>query len=305
MPSNDAESEVQRGSLRTLHAGLDDACRWLDERGIPTVGGRFAAQRDLALTLVRAYEAHSEHTWVTAFPERANRDQALDLMAEAIETHRIFRGLAEEPDAIPVDMLRRWASGPIALADETASGGETHGRDTAFELVWWAMMREAGLSPRYEEPDIVVRTAERVCLIACKRPRKHRSVGGQFRKACSQIKDHLQRYEGQRPFGIILVSLSKLYDHVPADLATTRDFEQGWSYLDDFATRYTRLWTGLRFPLSDVLMHLLRPAFDRSQQMLVQRQYLKGIRLPYVGPSGAAASKYLQERIEALATVSR
>lgn len=305
MPENNVESEVRRGSLRTLHAGLNDACRWLNERGIPMAGGRFAAQRDLALAMVGAYEAHGEQAWMTAFPERASRDRALDLMAEAIETDRIWGSLVEEPDAIPLHILRRWASGPVDLADETASGGETHGRDTAFELVWWAMMREAGLSPRYEEPDIVVQTAERVCLIACKRPRKHPSVGRQFRKACSQIKDHLHRYAGQRPFGIIMVSLSKLYDHVPADLATTRDFEQGWSHLDDFASRYARLWTGLRFPLSDVLMHLLRPAFDRSQQMLVQRQYLKGIRLPYVRPSGVAASKYLQERIEALATVTR
>lgn len=300
------EPEVQRASLRDLLRGLEDTCAWLQSLGVPTGEGRFPAQCELTRTLVAAYEAHGTDAWAWAFPDPSLRLEALELMAEAIETNRIYQGLHDWPDAVPVAMLKRWASGPTDLSDERARAGETHGRDTAFELVMLSMLRECGLNPRYAEPDIVVELDHGVCLIACKRPRKGTSVGDNFRGACRQIVRHLKTITRQRPFGLIMLSLSKLYDHVPVDVGTAEEFEKGWAYLDEFRGKYSRLWEGgVSLPLGGVLYHLLRPAFDVSEQMLVQRQYVQGTSLPYAGREGAAAADHIANSLATLTRVDR
>jgi hypothetical protein len=47
----------------------------------------------------------------------------------------------------------------------------------------FVLMDPWGLAPQYDEPDVVVRANGLACLIACKRPRKKRTVARNFREA--------------------------------------------------------------------------------------------------------------------------
>ncbi len=249
--------------------------------------------------MVDAYDRHGTEAWDAAFSDRRDRDAALELMTEAIETRAIFYGLRRRPDAIPQYVLQRWVSGPLDLADETSSGAHPQGRNTAFELSMFALMDACGLAPQYEEPDIVVRANGAACLMACKRPQKKRTVKNNFNEARDQIARHLPTYalETRAPFGLVMISLSKIYDDAPIEMATAADFDAGWRYIDQFRERYQHLWQNPGVPLGGVLYHLLRPALDRETMMLVQRQYVGGVSLHHAGPEAAVATDAISRRL--------
>jgi hypothetical protein len=118
-----------RWSMRDLRVELLAASDWLAGIGVRVEGSRLLGQLAMAKRMVEAYERHGPSAWDVTFANANERNTALELMAEAIETGAIYRGLQPHPNAIPRHILQGWISGSVGLAQETSAGpmlrGET------------------------------------------------------------------------------------------------------------------------------------------------------------------------------------
>jgi len=293
---------IARESLARLCRDLNAGCTSLRRLGLSATT-RIDAQRAVAERVIEGYSQFGAGAWERLYATKAERNAALGVLAEAVESQRIFAGLLSAPHNVPASTLARWVSGPVDLEQERACDGDTHGRDTAFELLVFALLRECNLNPQWEEPDIAVTSLGRACLIACKRPRSMRRINRRFRDACSQIVKSRTRYAADRepPFGVVMFSLSKLYDCVPIELPTAEDVERDWVYLDAFHTRFAALWETRRETLlAGVMFHLLRAGFDLQERLMIQRQYLSGVGLTHAGPSGGRAMNRIIHALKAV-----
>lgn len=168
-------------------------------------------------------------------------------------------------------------TGSDILEDERAASDSHQGRDAAFELLLFVLLREAGLRPRFEEPDLAVEAAGQTCLIACKRPQKLRAVTNLFKVGRKQIARHAERYmfDIASPAGIVAFSVSKLYGTESRQLPSKEDVNAYWGQVTAFVDRHGRRWRAQsNRGISGVLVHLLTPGFDVTEQMAYQLQYM-------------------------------
>lgn len=104
--------------------------------------------------------------------------------------------------------MRRALGGPANPAVESL--GNSHARNSMFELFLAADWKVRGLSVTVGEPDIELSIKGSRILTECKRPFSKDSVASNIEEAASQIRRHLDRPENASARGLIVISLTRV-----------------------------------------------------------------------------------------------
>lgn len=182
---------------------LDTLNEWLCSLGISSKRDRW---HEAALTVQRAKEQR-ERVECGESPSPASNYVAG--LFEAMEIHEIMRAFKGDTSEALKRKLARALCGPVSPLEETPKNSEA--RNTMFELALAADWKNAGATVELGEPDIFVRDRNACFRVECKRPYRGHSVRANIRDAASQLGRELDREENKTDFGIIAVSLSRVF----------------------------------------------------------------------------------------------
>lgn len=97
-----------RGSFHEVSGELTQAMEWLRMHGVATDGTRIAEQLRTVDEIRRGYNTDGPTVWERRYADPGKRDRTLVLLAEAVESMRIYTGLRHDSAlAPPLETLRR------------------------------------------------------------------------------------------------------------------------------------------------------------------------------------------------------
>ncbi len=167
------------------------------------------------------------------------------ILYEALEIIEIYRSLKSNESQDITRRLKQIAKGPMFLADELVTSAPNAPRHYQFELLVASRFMNAELNIFLDEKnDLVIRFANSIIPIECKRPQSFTQVNKNIKKGCAQIKRSFNDLPiGSRFPGILVFGIEKLNNQYKKILVTS-SVEKAKRSLDvkctDFLQRYLK-----------------------------------------------------------------
>jgi hypothetical protein len=182
---------------------LDQVCTWLSSLGISIEKNRLSTYRKAFQVLA----ANATSRTLEQTRAELSVAEAANAFHEIGEIFHVWRGLKSMDDPILRQKLAKVVSGPPSLSDERPKSSEP--RNTLFELVIAACLRQCDIKIQVREPDdIVARVLHTQLLIECKRIQSEPRFEERLHEAEDQIVRNL-RNEVAGSKGLIAIDISK------------------------------------------------------------------------------------------------
>jgi hypothetical protein len=202
---------IQRSRISHYKSELEKLSKWAEEESI---------EKNIETTKV--------HYWRS-------------ILYEALEIVEIYRSLNCNESQDITRRLKQIAKGPVLLADELVASASNAPRNYQFELLVASRFMNAGLNIFLDEKnDLVIRLANGIIPIECKRPQSFTQANKNIRKGCAQIKRSFNDLPiGSRFPGILVFGIEKLNNQYKKILVSS-SVEKAKQALDKTCTDFFR-----------------------------------------------------------------
>lgn len=221
---------------------LEDCNDWLRKIRVATTGTRF----EQILLLFRTIVEHYRCGTIQDLLENHDEGTLYYVITGATSFIEVFQAFSSMKDhMVPRRKLTEALRGPLLPWDEQPSSGDTHGRNTLFELETAAWFNNCGLPPtKFDDVEFVFDS--HTFNVQCKRIYSARKVEDNVRSAVDQVTDRMTLEA--RTKGIICLCVDKISDKEGHILEVNHP-EEITPIMDkighDFVDKHNHIWQRL------------------------------------------------------------
>ena len=247
---------------------LEQLSQWLSRIGINIDGTRFCK----LLELVRDIDHHYRSDKTSQLSMKYDNASQWVALTDVTTFIRVFLGFKDiKSHDLPRAKLKEMLDGPLLPWNESPNSGNSHARNTLFELEMAAWFKRAELAVTSYD-DVQFNFTEHTFNVQCKRIHSSKRIGDNVAIAADQITKRMDKLP--RTKGLICLCIDKVSGKEGMILEV--DSHNNISYFleqiaRDFIISYRHLWQGLlniHVLGTFVILNALARTKDRKKPML-------------------------------------